>query len=89
MLFLLRPRQTWMPYGLPRDPAQLEYRNQQLRQAYADTRRVEPTRHEQPGGRDVVAELKDLASLRESGALTDTEFEAAKARVLNATGPAS
>ena len=31
MLFLLRPRQTWMPYAVPRDRAQQDVYNQQLR----------------------------------------------------------
>lgn len=34
------------------------------------------------GGSDVVAELQKLAELRTSGALTEQEFEAAKARLL-------
>jgi hypothetical protein len=35
------------------------------------------------GGDDVVAKLKELASLHEAGALTDDEFAAAKAQALN------
>ena len=34
------------------------------------------------GGGDTVAELERLAKLRDSGALTDAEFEQQKARVL-------
>lgn len=34
------------------------------------------------GGDDRVAQLKDLAALKEQGALTDEEFAAEKARVL-------
>jgi hypothetical protein len=37
MLFLLRPRQTWMPYALPRSREQQDVYNQQLREAYAST----------------------------------------------------
>lgn len=35
-----------------------------------------------PGGGDVVARLKELADLRDAGALTDEEFAAAKAQLL-------
>ena len=92
MLFLLRPRQTYMPYALPRDPESTETRNEQLDQAYSSTRRVAataPSPDTGPGDdapRDVVADLKDLGALHESGALTEEEFAAAKAKVL--AGPA-
>ena len=33
---------------------------------------------------DKLAQLKDLAALKEQGILTDSEFEAQKARILNA-----
>ena len=33
---------------------------------------------------DKLAQLKDLAALKEQGVLTDSEFEAQKARILNA-----
>jgi Short C-terminal domain len=92
MLFLLRPRQTYMPYALPRDPETTETRNEQLHKAYSSTRRVAapaPSQHQGAGAivpRDVVADLKDLGALHESGALTDQEFAAAKARVLSGAG---
>ncbi|HYU39576.1 MAG TPA: SHOCT domain-containing protein [Acidimicrobiia bacterium] len=76
MLFLLRPRQTYMPYALPRSREQQDAYNQQLRQAYASTRRVTPS------GRGPLAEVKELAALHQSGVLTDDEFSAAKAKVL-------
>jgi hypothetical protein len=34
------------------------------------------------GGEDIVASLQKLAALRDAGALSDAEFEAAKARLL-------
>ena len=34
------------------------------------------------GGTDVVAELQQLATLKEQGVLSDAEFEAAKAKLL-------
>lgn len=35
-----------------------------------------------PDGGDLVSRLQGLASLRDSGALTDAEYEAAKAKLL-------
>jgi hypothetical protein len=90
MLFLLRPRQTYMPYALPRDPKGSETWNEQLHEAYSSTRRVAaPALSPDPGPgaeapRDVVAALKDLGALHESGALTDDEFATAKATLLSA-----
>jgi hypothetical protein len=85
MLFLLRPPETWMPYALPRDPVQQDVRNRQARAAYDSTRRVTPY---SPGedalqSADVIARLKDLAELRDSGALTDDEFAVAKEQALS------
>jgi len=76
VLFLLRPRQTWMPYALPRSRELQNAYNKQLRQAYASTRRVEPPDH------DPLDEVRELAELHRSGVLTDKEFSAAKANVL-------
>ena len=82
MLFLLRPRQTWMPYALPRDPKQQAVRNEQSHQAYDATRRLPPpTPSSAP---DVIAQLKDLAALRDSGTVTDDEFADLKQRILAA-----
>jgi hypothetical protein len=36
------------------------------------------------GGRDTVAQLKDLASLKQQGVLTEEEFASQKARILAA-----
>ena len=85
MLFLLRPQQTWMPYCLPRDPVQQDVRNQEMRTAYDSTRRVPPYRPADGGGSqpDVIAQLKSLAELHDSGALTDQEFTTAKAKLLS------
>ena len=84
MLFLLRPRQTYMPYALPRERAQQDAYNQQLREAYASTRRVDASANELTAAppRDVLAELKELGQLHQSGVLTDAEFATAKAKVL-------
>jgi hypothetical protein len=79
MLFLLRPRQTWMPYALPRSAPQQNVYNQQLQKAYSETRRVAPA----VPARDPIADLKELAQLHASGALTDEEFAAGKAKLLS------
>jgi putative oligomerization/nucleic acid binding protein len=83
---LLRPRQTWMPYTLPRSPAQQDVYNRQLRDAYASTRRTgpPPAAPATATRSDPIADVKELARLHDSGILTDAEFAAAKARVLDA-----
>jgi hypothetical protein len=82
VLFLLRPRQTWMPYALPRDRVQVEERNREWQGAYDATRRVPRSTPAVEPARDPVADLKALADLHESGVLTDAEFAAAKAKVI-------
>ncbi len=82
MLFLLRPRQTFMPYALPRTQPEHEAYRRELEQAYASTRRVAPPASEAP---DLAASLTELAELNHSGALSDEEFAAAKAKLV---GPA-
>jgi Short C-terminal domain len=82
MLFLLRPPQTYVRYSLPRDPRQQEAWNQEVQHAYGSTRRVAPATPASTASDDLVATLKDLGELHRSGALTDDEFAAAKARLL-------
>ena len=65
-----------MPYALPRSREQQDAYNEQLRQAYASTHRVAQT------GPAPLTELRELAYLHRSGALTDDEFSAAKAKIL-------
>ncbi len=43
-----------------------------------------PPPPEAPSMDDKLAQLKDLAALKEQGVLTDAEFEAQKSRILNA-----
>jgi hypothetical protein len=81
VLFLLRPRQTWMPYALPRSREQQDVYNEQLQKGYTSTRRVAPPPAAAPP-RTLVAELKELAQLRENGVLTDAEFALAKEKLL-------
>ena len=69
---------------------QAEY-NRHLQESFAATRRVgsqpAPASDEPAPERDPISALKDLAALHESGALTDDEFTAAKAKILG-TGDA-
>jgi hypothetical protein len=81
MLFLYRPRETWMPFSLPRNRTDQAAYNRQMQQRFESTRRVAPA-VPAPAGRDPIAEVKDLEALHASGALTDAEFERAKATLL-------
>ena len=80
MLFLYRPRQTWMPFVRPRNRMDQDRYNLQMQQAFSATHQVAP----QPPAStdDAVARLRDLARLHDAGALSDAEFTAAKAKVL-------
>jgi Short C-terminal domain len=85
VLFLYRPRQTWMPYRLPRNLTEQGAYNRQAQRKFDATRRVaprDPAAAVSPPSRDTIAELKDLAQLHASGALDDEEFSAAKAKLL-------
>ena len=87
MLFLYRPRQTWMPYRVPRPPTQQEMYNRQLQDRFDATRRVPAPTIGTPDPRpDTVTALKELAELRASGMIDDAEFAAAKAKVLDGDG---
>ena len=44
MLFLYRPRETWMPFALPRNRTEQAAYNRQLQQQFDSTRRVAPRR---------------------------------------------
>jgi len=77
MLFLYRPRQTWMPYRMPRKVSQQDEYNYRLQQQFQATRRVPPAA---PAPATDSTETK-LAELHAAGVLTDSEFAAAKARL--------
>lgn len=77
MLFLYRPRQTWMPFSLPRNRTEQAAYNRQLQQRFDTTRRVAPA-----APRDPIADLKQLGELHQTGVLTDQEFADAKAKLL-------
>jgi hypothetical protein len=76
-----------MPYALPRSRSQQELYNQQLHRAYMSTRQLEAATPSPQ--RDVLADLKDLARLHETGALTDAEFAATKTKLLDREAPAT
>jgi Short C-terminal domain len=84
MLFLYRPRQTYMPFRRPRSRMEQDQYNLRMQQAFSVTHQVPPAAPTPAAaaGDDPVARLRDLAQLHETGALTDAEFAAAKAKVL-------
>lgn len=90
MLFLYRPRQSWMPYGLPRAPTDNDAYRRRLQTSFEATRRVAPPRPAPDAtapssSTDPVARLKELAELHATGMLSDSEFATAKAKVLGPT----
>jgi len=80
VLFRYRPRETWMPFSLPRNPTEQAGYNYQLQQRFESTRRAAPAAAPAPG--DPIADLSNLAALHASGALTDAEFATAKSKLL-------
>ena len=91
MLFLYRPRQTWMPWRSPHAGTQQYAYNRQLQDQFQSTRRVAPAvpapalpapAPQALPHRDPVDALKELGQLHASGALTDEEFATAKSQVL-------
>src|SRR5215469_16659734 len=78
VLFLYRPRQTWMPYRPPRRPTEQDLYNRQLQARYDATRRVAApaiiTTVESSAPRDDLSTLEALGRLHDSGVLTDEEF---------------
>jgi hypothetical protein len=89
MLFLYRPRQTWMPFRPPRTRTDQDGYNLRMQQAYSATHRVAPYTPAATGdtaSEDPVARLRELAQLHDAGALSDAEFAAAKAKVLGLGG---
>lgn len=80
MLFLYRPRQTWMPFRSPRGLSEQAAYNRQLQDRFESTRRVQPVAPAREP--DVVTGLADLGELHRTGVLTDAEFESAKEKLL-------
>jgi hypothetical protein len=86
MLFLYRPRQTWMPFRRPRPRTEQDKYNWQLQQQYQATQQVPSYTPDAPApaaASDPIARLEQLGQLHESGALTDAEFAALKAKILD------
>jgi len=82
MLFLYRPRETWMPFASPRGGTEQAAYNRRLQEQFESTRRVSPA-VPVPTELDPYRALKELAALHQSGVLTDAEFTAAKTRLLD------
>ena len=81
MLFLYRPRETWMPFASPRGGTEQAVYNRRLQEQFESTRRVPPA-VPVPAEHDPFEALKALGALHQSGVLTDAEFTAAKTRLL-------
>ena len=89
MLFLYRPRQTWMPYRAPRDVTQQDMYNQHLQEEFDATIRVPRQAPSAPAVATTTRPaiglpeaLQQLGALHASGVLTDSEFAAAKAKLI-------
>jgi len=89
MLFLYRPRQTWMPYAMPRTVTQQDAYNRHMQEKYDATVRVPRQAPTAPaavtGTRPAVGlpeALEQLGALHASGVLSDSEFAAAKAKLI-------
>jgi len=90
MLFLYRPRQTWLPYRLPRNLTVQQQRayNLQMQDRFDATRRVPPAAPASKE-RDPLDAVQRLGELHAAGTLTDEEFAAAKAKVLGTAADAT
>jgi hypothetical protein len=82
VLFLYRPRETWMPFSLPRNRSEQAAYNRHLQDRFDSTRRVAPAVPAPATPRDPVAGLTQLGELHQAGVLTDQEFADAKAKLL-------
>ena len=85
MLFLYRPRQTYMPFAAPRNMMRQDDYRRQMQDAFDATRRVAASAPA-AAPRDAVTKLKDAAALHDAGVLSNEEFAAAKAKVLAEDG---
>ena len=78
MLFLYRPRETWMPFALPRGRTEQAAYNRNLQRQFSATRPA-PNTAPRPSNRE--RELADVRALHDAGALTDAEFAVISARL--------
>lgn len=81
MLFLYRPRQTWMPYVLPRSRTEQGAYNRRLQDRFAATRRTPAAPPAEAP--NTLAQLEALAELHRSGVVTDAEFDQVKGELLS------
>ena len=81
MLFLYRPRQSYMPFSAPRNMMRQDDYRWRMQESFEATRRsAAPAPADAP--RDAIARLKDAAALHDAGALSDEEFATVKAKLL-------
>jgi hypothetical protein len=86
VLFLYRPPQTWMPFALPRNRTEQGQYHRELQDKYQASLRADRPAPAAGSTGDPVTRLRELADLHSSGALSDEEFAAAKAKVLEPGG---
>ena len=86
MLFLYRPRQTWMPYRVPRDVTQQDMYNQHLQEEFDATIRVPRQAPSAPAVATTTRPaiglpeaLQQLGALHASGALPNFRANSASA----------
>ena len=82
MLFLYRPRQTWMPFALPQSRTQQAAYNRRLQDEFESTRTGRASRSRSRRARSAGTICSGWEISTSSGVLTDAEFEAVKARLL-------
>ena len=70
-----------MPFTVPREITQQTAYNRKIQAQFDSTRRVAPP-VPAAAPTNVPLQLRELAQMRSSGALTEPEFQAAKRRVL-------
>jgi len=82
MLFLYRPRETYMPFARPMAPSNQAAYNRTLQAKFQASRRVAPAPPAKAiEQRDPALMLEQVERLHESGALTDEELALLKDKV--------
>jgi hypothetical protein len=90
VLFLYRPRQTYMQFRRPRPYTQQDAYNLELQRQFDATRRAAaPAPAQAVGSSDPLADLKELGHLHATGVLDNAEFAAAKAKIIGTQGGSS
>ena len=82
MLFLYRPRETWMPFSLPRNRTDQAAYNRSLQRDFESARRSPAAELSPPPDGPPAEQIRaDLDALLDAGALTPEEHRAATDRL--------